>query len=223
MSLSLLSADIGYVGIGDYVIGSLRKWLPIPDGGILLSKKQIELVQEPACNDYTMYYFIAQVLKYNYLKRGINSREQKAVFLSYNHEGIESLFSDYTIRKMSRVSLDIMKGLNIETIRNKRNSNYDYLQSLLKEIPQVKIVVDRKGTMTPLGMVILCEKRDELLQYLISKDIYCNVHWKSNESIKQFQESEFLSSRCITIPCDQRYGESEMALISQRVAEFYGV
>lgn len=223
ISLALLSNDEGYAGFGDYIIGSLRKWFPIIDGGILLSKEQTHFELADAANDYTLYYFTAQILKDLYLKSDNRDQETKEVFLSYNAEGMKSLFSDYTPRAMSKVSVDLMKGLDLKQIRDRRNKNFDTLRSRISDIPQVSVLVDREGTMTPLGMVILCEERDKLLHYLISKDIYCNVHWRSNESTKHFQESEYLAARCITIPCDQRYGEIEMNYIAQTLAEFYEV
>lgn len=223
ISLSLLSDDEDFVGFGDYIIGSLRKWFPIVDGGILLSKESECFDLSGASNDYTLNYYTAQILKSLYLKSENRDKEWKKAFLSYNAEGMKALFSDYTPRGMSRVSMDLMKGLDLRQIRDQRNSNYDTLHALISNIPQLSILVKRKGTMTPLGMGILCEERDELLQYLISKDIYCNVHWRSNESTKHFHESEYLSSRCITIPCDQRYGKIEMNYIGRSLMDFYGV
>ena len=223
ISLSLLSDDDKYVGFGDYIIGSLRKWLPIVDGGILLTKEYYNYRLADAANDYTLYYFTAQLLKEIYLKEEVQDKEWKNTFLSYNNDGMKALFNDYTLRKMSRISLDLMRGIDFEAIRERRIMNYDLLNSLLYSIPQIKVLVDRKGMMTPLGMIVLCEQRDDLVKHLIARDIYCNVHWRSNESTKQFQESAFLADRCITIPCDQRYGEKEMHYIFQSIADYYGV
>ena len=221
ISLSLLSDDEGYVGFGNYLIGSLRKWFPIIDGGILLSRIDEEFQLADASFDYTLYYFMAQILKSSYLKSSDRNPNNKQVFLSYNNDGMKSLFSDYTIRKMSRISADLLKGLDYQDIRNKRIKNYDLLRTLIEPITQVKVLVDRRGTMTPLAMVILSEERDELLRYLISHDIYCNVHWKSNECTVQFPESEYLAARCITIPCDHRYGKEEMHYIARAIEAFY--
>ena len=221
ISLSLLSEAGEYVGFGDYIVGSLRKWFPIIDGGILLSRIEVKFEQHEAANDYSLNYFIAQILKNHYLLSGEKNKGQKDIFLSYNNDGMEALFSDYTIRKMTRVSQDLLRGANFDTIRARRINNYDLLKVLLADIPQVTVLVDRHENMTPLGMVILVEERDELLSHLISRDIYCNVHWRNNESTKYFNESEYLANRCITIPCDQRYGEKEMHYIYESVKDYY--
>jgi len=222
ISLSLLSDDEEYVGFGDYIIGSMRKWFPIVDGGILLSREHSNYELADASNDYTLYYYTAQILKDAYLKSRSFNQQWKKVFLSYNTDGMKALFSDYTPRKMSRISLELLTGLDFNLIREQRNKNYDMLCFLLSDIPEINILVERQDAMTPLGMVLVCKKRDNLLNYLISKDIYCNVHWRNNASTRNFVESEYLADRCITIPCDQRYGENEMYYISQTVHEFYG-
>lgn len=221
ISLSLLSYDYGFVGFGDYIIGSLRKWFPITDGGILLShKEEMDYELADASNNYTINYFIAQILKDYYLKNG-KKEDIKEIFLSYNDEGIHCLFQDYTLRSISRISTDLLRGLDYKKIQETRIDNYDYLNDLLNNIPQLKVLVDRHGTMTPLGMVILSEDRDALLKFLISKDIYCNVHWRNNQSTINYEASEYLAARCITIPCDQRYGHREMDYIFDTIRKFY--
>lgn len=221
ISLSLLSEGIT-VGVGDYVIGSMRKWFPITDGGILLSKEPLNgFILSDAANDYTLYYFVAQILKKKYLEGEKKFEEHKSVFLSYNQLGMESLFCDYTIRRMSKISMDLLKSLDYIGIAEKRIYNYELLKALLRKIPQVQVLVDRLGKMVPLGMVILVNERDRLFNHLISKDIYCNIHWRKNESIMQHKDSQYLSARCLTIPCDQRYGEDEMVYIYKTIKEFY--
>lgn len=221
ISLSLLSSDGEYVGFGDYIIGSLRKWFPIPDGGIVLSRHLEEYKRASSVNEYTFYYFLAQILKKEYLHNKDRNQEQKRYFLSYNEDAMRTLFEDYTIRDISKISIDILKSLDFNEIRSKRIANYDFLCSLIHTIPQVKIIVDRKGEMTPLGLFILCDERDKLIHHLISNGVYCNIHWRTNESTKLYPDSEYLSNCCLTIPCDQRYGKEEMNYIFEVIKKFY--
>lgn len=81
--------------------------------------------------------------------------------------------------------------------------------------------VKRVGEMLPLGMVIEVEDRDALFQYMIKNNIYCNIHWRPNESFKLFSGAEYLSMHLITIPCDQRYGKIHMDYIYKVLKEFY--
>ena len=56
---------------------------------------------------------------------------------------------------------------------------------------------------------------DELgmkIKSLIDNGIFCNVHWRLEESENQ-PELTFLTRHSMTIPCDQRYGKAEMNYI----------
>lgn len=221
ISLSLLSRDDKYFGFGDYIVGSMRKWFPIPDGGVLFSRISESFQKTESPNEYTLDYFTAQLLKKEYLRNRHKKESQKELFLSYSSDAMQALFSDYTVRNISRLSSDLLSKLDFSEIRAKRISNYDKLRDYLQSFSQITVLVNRTDLMVPLGMVILVENRDELFQYLINKNIYCNIHWRRNDSTRYFSESEYLASRCITIPCDQRYGESEMQYIYNVIEQFY--
>ena len=61
LTLALLSKNAN-IGFGDYIIGSIRKWLPITDGGFIASRRELpEYHKADAANDYTLYYFAAQL------------------------------------------------------------------------------------------------------------------------------------------------------------------
>lgn len=218
LSLSLLSNEEQGVGFGDYILGSLRKWFSIPDGAFLMSyAHEVPHPLHQASNDYTMYYFTAQLMKKNYLE---SNNLDKNKYLQLSNEGMNTLFSDYTIRKMSEVSQRLYAAEDISTIIKERTDNFDYLYSELSKIELVQIPIDRQENMVPLGMYILTERRDALFQYLIKSGVYCNIHWRYDPEIATSPNSRYLSEHCITIPCDQRYGKKEMDYIISHVKYF---
>lgn len=218
LSLSLLSEGEN-VGIGDYVIGSVRKWLPIPDGGFIASKKEIpQFMKATAANDYTLYYFTAQVMKNLYLQ---DSSLDKQVFLNLSNKGMAALFSDYTIREISEVSNKVINSTNLKEVALRRIQNYNYLYECLHDIKEIKLMVEPSMENVALGMVICVEERDALFGYLIKNGIYCNIHWRENESTVQFEDSRYLSQHCLTLPCDQRYGIEQMNYIYKTIKDFY--
>ena len=211
ITMSLLSIAEGKFAIGDYVLGSIRKWIAIPDGAFLASKHVIPKFEKSnAAYDYTLNYMTAQIMKSEYLK--FPSKYDKEIFLSYINQAVESLFSDFSVREMSKISYNLLHT-DLEEIRIKRKNNYLILNELLSQIPRIKILSKCDEGMIPFGMFILADDRDELLKYLISNDIYCNVHWRCNEAAALFEDSNYLSDHCISIPCDQRYGKKEMEYI----------
>ncbi len=203
----------------DYAVCSLRKWMPIPDGGVIASPHPLsELTPTAGPGEYTLYYLTAQLMKHAYLK---DKTLDKQRFLHYANRGIARLFEDDAVRGMSELSQQLLRQTDFETIQQRRIENYDCLHALLSEIPELQIPGSREGDSVPLGMFMLTEERDALLAYLIQHGIYCNVHWRTSEITAQHESSRFLSAHCLTIPCDQRYGREEMQYIHQVIREFF--
>lgn len=218
LTLGLLSKG-NNVGFGDYVIGSARKWLPITDGGFVASLKTLpEFKKEQASNDYTFYYFAAQIMKESYLKDTSLDKQQ---FLDISNEGMKALFSDYTIREMSSVAKRVADAIDLNRVASVRYDNYEYLYQLLSDISELKLMVTPVEGMVPLGMVICVENRDDLFKFLIQNNVYCNIHWRDNESTKLFEDADFLSKHCLTIPCDQRYNHEHMDYIYNTIKRYY--
>lgn len=218
LSLSLLSEGKS-IGFGDYVIGSIRKWLPIPDGGFVASKKDLpQFTKTIAANDYTLYYFAAQIMKSQYLQ---GPSLDKQVFLNLSNKGMEALFSDYKIREISEISTRVIHSTNFKEVALKRIQNFYNLYERIHEIKEVKLMVEPSAERVALGMVICVEERDALFRHLIQNGVYCNIHWRENESTVQFEDSCYLSQHCLTLPCDQRYGTEQMNYIYKTITDFY--
>jgi len=209
---SLYTKHPKFIGFGDYVLGSLRKWLPIPDGAFLCSTNLIpDLLIEDSFNGYSFNYFVAQVMKGTYLH---NTDLNKNQFLRLNQQAMESLFSDYMIRNMTSVSQRYLSSYNMESLIEQRVKNYDYLVEKTKKLSFIKPIFVRQKGQVPFGFVVLCDQRDKVFKYLIDNDIYCNIHWKLTHDCSNTDEvSEKLSKKILTIPCDQRYGKKEMDYI----------
>ncbi len=208
---ALFTSDENKIGIGDYIVASIRKWLPIPDGAILCSEHTIKDESiDNGYNEYMVKYILAQLMKNEYLKYGKQNKEK---YLELVKQSIDSLFSDYTIRKMTDISLKLMENQNFEDIAKKRKENYKFLYENLEEIEPIEIPFKPNIKIVPFGFVILTKYRDELNKYCIENDVYCNIHWKgcANE----------LSDRIITIPCDQRYTKKDMEYIADLLKSFF--
>ena len=218
LTLGLLSSG-DTVGFGDYIIGSVRKWLPITDGGFVASLNPLpEFKKERASNDYTFYYFAAQIMKDLYLK---DTTLDKQRFLDISNDGMKALFSDYTIREISKVAKKVIDATDLNKVAFERCENYKYLYRLLSEISELRLIVAPVDGMVPLGMVICVDNRDDLFKYLIQNNIYCNIHWRENESTKLFADADYLSRHCLTIPCDQRYNREHMDYIYNTIKSYY--
>ena len=215
VTLSLFSSDEqNGVGFGNYTLGSIRKWLPVPDGGFIASRSDALPVQiEGNCvSKYTDFYYMVQAMKKEYIQGGCKDTELKKIYMDYYALSIKELFSDYTLYPMSDWTGNYLKNYDRQQVIERRCNNYDYLYQGLSELSFLKVAVKREEGYLPFGMVVLVENRDELLKYLIENDVYCNVHWRLEASSNN-PELTYLSQHSITIPCDQRYGLEEMEYI----------
>lgn len=212
ITLSLFSSDEEQgVGFGTYTLGSIRKWLPVPDGGFVTSCSE-ELPEEITgtfVSKYTDFYLMVQTMKREYIQGDCQNKTLKKIYMDYYSLSIQELFSDYKLYPMSVWTRNYLQNYNIDAVVEKRMRNYDYLFAKLSKLEGMKLKVHREEGYLPLGLVIQTENRDELLQYLIRNDIYCNVHWRL-EASEENPELTFLAQHSITIPCDQRYGLEEM-------------
>ena len=72
----------------------------------------------------------------------------------------------------------------------------------------------------PLFVPILVENRNELRKYLISKNIYCPVHWPISSLHKLSDEERYIYDHEISLVCDQRYNLEDMDYICECIKEF---
>lgn len=221
ITLSLFTEDIFGIGFGDYILGSIRKWLPIPDGGFLATQNESlpQQKMEMEISQYTYYYLLTQMMKREYIKDDCIDKKLKESYMTYYKKAMKDLFTDYRSRSITEFSKNYLNNYHMETIIQKRIQNYDYLYDRLKENQLVIPAVERQGRYVPLGMTVFCEKRDELLEFMIEHDVYCNIHWRL-ESNYENEDVNVLSKTIMTIPCDQRYGKKEMNYIINVIREW---
>ena len=222
MTQSLFSVNKGKIGIGDYIIASIRKWGAFPDGAILASKENNPILEyriDNGCNEYAFNYFVAQVMKNSYLKK---MNLDKNMYLDYISIANDSLFSDYEIRKITDISTKLISNLNTTELIDKRKINARYLYENLKDMKEIYIPLDYRKDIVPFGFVILSDYRDLLIKHFIKNNIYCNIHWNvPKESLDKDNELMEISDKILTIPCDQRYGKEECDYIIKVLKNFF--
>ena len=214
VTMSLLSSDENGMGFGNYVIGSARKWFPIPDGGFIASESDgLPLAPDKnIISKYSALYSLVQIMKKDYVNGGETNDALKTNFREYYALAIHELFSDYEIYPISPISYYYLQQADFHAIAKKRAENYDYLYQRLKDLGFLPKVA-REEKYLPFGMVISTEHRDELLRHLIENKIYCNIHWKLSDP-GQTKDVKFLANSSMTIPCDQRYNTKDMEWIA---------
>ncbi len=200
----------------DWCIASLRKSLPIPDGGILWSHKHnVSSIEKPTLKlNHTKLSEDrnrAMTMKSLYLdsEKAISKNE----YLNLLNE-TEAVIGSNEISGLSSFSETILRRIPAY-INQKKKDNYKNLLRLI--VIRVCKVVQCKDTHTPFSFVLLFENnelRNLIRDQLIKNNIYPNVLWEIDNKQANNKVVDF-SKRMLMLPIDFRYSETDMYWMSQ--------
>lgn len=198
----------------DWCIASLRKTLPIADGGILWSPKHHALPQKPTHTNVSVEFarnrYQAMALKRDYLA---GKTGDKQIFRNLYLQ-TEEQFNLLPISSISEKSYDILSTLNIRKWYKHKQRNWQLFTEHLVSNPYYRILKPEKNGCYPFSMVIVCRNkaiRSEINSRLISKQIYPAVLW--NIPNDNFPESQDFGDRILSLHCDGRYSAEEILMM----------
>ncbi len=209
----------------DYVVGSLRKWYPIPDGGFVAADESICRKGMVSADEFTQKRLGFLTEKWNYL-HGEGKAEEKAGmkerFLRKNREMEEWLDCHEGAGKMSREALEMLAGIDEEACREQRKKNYRYLYGKLKNKTQFWPILPETDGAAPLYLAVYAREREELQRFLKSHDIYAPVLWPVGEAngSSLSKEEGYIFEHMLALPIDQRYGREEMERVAAVLEEY---
>lgn len=183
-------------------IYSLRKFLPVADGGRVTSK--LELPNSPPDERGTIMRFQA-----NLARVGSEPEDSRDAYLKS-----ESSLSDISDRAMSRLTEEIASQLDLENIKSRRCNNFDRLANRLG---QHNILTFKRGPQIPLCYPMMVSQ-DGLRQHLIANRIFAPTYWPGVEPLNSFEKA--LLERTAFLPIDHRYGADEVDNVAGIVSEF---
>lgn len=205
--------------IGDYQICSLRKWVPVPDGGVVYSKNNTfsgrDIRQEPDSSAITE----AMLLKYMYIHNGIDCNSIYRNRFEHRERTLDQQTQIYHISEMSSI---LLLCFDVDVISHRRKENWNYIYNALKHTPLMPLNDSCADGFVPFTFPVLAGDRDRLRNYLMEHNIYCAVHWpiKTKEQ-KSFDTSRYISEHILSLPIDQRYGPEELDYMLKVIASYY--
>ena len=198
----------------DYYFGSLRKWAGFYTGGYAWNKDGTLPSPTTASDSYIELRKKAMREKADYISGNSESKGYLDTF-SKTEEMLDSCLDS----KSCDDDISAAKHLDIEFIRRKRRENAGILISELKDYCLFK---ELKDDDVPLfvPIVFVKEKRDALRRYLISKEIYCPIHWPITDMHQVDGEKRKIYDSELSLVCDQRYVTDDMMRIVEEVKGF---
>ena len=203
----------------DFAFSSIRKTLPVPDGGILWSPRDRDLPPQPRGSaDGSELKLAAMLLKGRYLAGG--GDDLKARFRRLQTDGEEQL-ARAPVAAASPAAREAVIGGAPLPWRVRRSDNAVHLLGLISGLEIAEPVFDEwPAGAAPLGVVLVFRSetiRDRVRETLREAGVYCPVHWRIEQPASERVRD--LSTRVLTIPTDWRYGDADMERVASLLRE----
>lgn len=205
----------------DYIVGSLRKWAALPDGGYAVCKSgKFHIRPKSHHAQLEAEKMEAAYLKYDYLHHGIGDKE---VFLKKFNHAERFLNEEDRYYAISPMSVNIQGNMDIDSFCYKRRGNYLTLYNGIKKIKYLRLVTGKLSIEeVPLYLAVSTEHRDALQNFLKQNQIYAPVVWpKADISLDVCQEADELYKSILCFPIDQRYDIEDMERVIIKIKEYF--
>lgn len=188
----------------DWCIASLRKTLPIPEGGLLWSPMGLKLPSAPEVSEenkrIATIRWKAMKLKARYLA---GESVEKAEFRK-GYVDTEEYFDHAQVCALDKASQEYLKSFDIRSWYNQKCENWELLKDIKKE--GVQVICPESIGCYPFSLVLLFdipEERERVRRELIENQIYPAVLWNVPDTASC--EVKSFSRRMLSIHCDARY------------------
>ncbi|MEV6306548.1 hypothetical protein AB0M02_44580 [Actinoplanes sp. NPDC051861] len=199
----------------DYAVASLRKTLPLPDGGLLWSPRGLDLPapRGPESNGAQLK-LAAMLLKAAWLQGRPVPKDR---FRELQQRGERELLG--CAGPACAVTVAALPLLDVPGLRTANAHHARTLADALVTRTQDAFAVLSDG---PFRVQLECASpslRDDLLKHLARHRIYAPVHWRQDRGRlwSGDEEAADLAARVLTLPVDHRCGPEDVQRISDVV------
>ena len=206
----------------NYHVGSIRKWMPIPDGAFTTAhfcgdEEDDELV-EAKIKAFTN--------KGNYIINNIGDKESFRKEFSVAERILDSRDAVYS---MSSISREIYDHTDIERLKEQRWLNYVYLLNHLTNDTCLSSKMDvllypLSGIVCPFHFpVYVKDRRRELQQFLAQNNIYATIIWGCPKEFEVLinNDARYIYDHILCFHVDQRYCIDDMKRIISTLNAFF--
>lgn len=202
----------------DFYCGSLRKWFCCPDGGYLERNGERPLPPAPPAEVYNDVYATACAAMM--FANGLARKRKIPQYLKIG-EFFRRLAATYVCgqpvreRNMSAYSkaVYLQERKKDGAYIQRRKENFAYLFHRITELTTIYPVSTdfSRFSSATLYFHIYAENRDQLSRYLRSKGIITLINWVKPKCLGELdEESEYIFRHILSLPCDQRYTQTDM-------------
>jgi len=172
---------------------SCRKFFGVPDGGYLSTDAVLEEELEQDMSGDRMRHVLGRF-------------EGSASDYYADFKGNDYSFAALPLRSMSELTHNLLRAIDYDAVRKKRNENYKYLADALGVRNPLPLTMPDG----PYAYPFYCEDGMALKRKLAEQKIYVATLWPNVLELGDTLEKDY-AENILPLPCDQRYGEEDMA------------
>lgn len=204
--------------IGDIQVCSLRKWFPIPDGGVAYSTKHKLIANEEDEDSFSARVTEAMILKFMAIHGEINKNELYRKRFSEYEQILNKQTDLYRVSKMAETIMDCM---DLTDLIEKRKVNWNCVNTKLQNKKVIPVYNENAELFVPFTFPVWVEERDKLREYLIENHIFCAVHWPiEDERQTKVGNTTKISEHILSLPIDQRYDETYLEYMIEIINKY---
>jgi len=179
-----------------------RKFFGVPDGAFLYTNAQLNET-------------LSRDMSFERMRFLLGRFEQPASDFYEEYVKNNDALSEEPIKTMSRLTENLLRGIDFDRVRCVRTNNYHCLNQRLKRINLLKPREIEGAFAYPL----LVENGAELRRKLLQEKIYIPTLWPNVLELRGSLES-YYAENILPLPCDQRYGQEDMLKIIDALERF---
>lgn len=178
-------------------IYSCRKFFGVADGAVLFTEKRLNCVLEQDESFERMRFLLGR------FERTASEFYSESVA---NNE----LFEHEPLKQMSKLTENLLRGVNYEEVKRKRVANFSSLHELLGQTNKLEIRIPDGPFMYPF----YTEHGAEIRKELQKRNIYIPTLWPNVLQTCGAGDLEYqLAENILPLPCDQRYDREDMEYV----------
>jgi hypothetical protein len=216
-------SDWARASTAPYALASLRKTLPLPDGGLLWSPRGCELPRPRGPESPGAHLKLAAMLLKDAWLDG--RAVPKDGFRALQQRGEHALLG--SAGPASALTVTVLPLLDLAGLRAASTRNAHALSRALarRRTPAFQVLTGGPGDAAPFRVQLLCPSataRDALLAHLAGQGIFAPVHWRQDRGAMWSgdETAADLADRILTVPVDHRYGPDDVRRVTEVLGTF---
>lgn len=187
--------------LGVDTLYTCRKFFGVVDGAFLYTDSSIgrELNQDES---FERMHFIL-------------GRYERNANEFYNEYAMNNrLFTNEPIKKMSKLTQNLLRGIDYVAVGEQRQQNFSFLNDQFKGLNKLNLRIPFGAFMYPL----LVKDGQKIRKKLLEKKIYIPVLWPEVLDRCDINSLEYnFANNILPLPCDQRYSTDDMKYIVKEI------